>query len=114
MALLALEGFLLLAQWFQWFAFNRHAIWSILIAASAIAATMLLMFFWFLLSLLFKWRFQFSILALLLLTLVVAIACSWFVVARERAAGNSGRQSKGSRRAILAFVMTMNAIRMAV
>ena len=46
-ALLALEGFLLLAQWFQWFAFNRHAIWSILIAASAIAATMLLMFFWF-------------------------------------------------------------------
>ncbi len=84
-ALLALEGFLLLSQWLQWFAFNRHAIWSILIAAAAIAATMLLMFFWLLLALIFKWRFQFSIRALLLLTLVVAIACAWFVAAREQA-----------------------------
>ena len=84
-ALLALEGFLLLSQRFQWFAFNRQAIWSILIAAAAIAATTLLMFFWLLLALIFKWRFQFSIRALLLLPLVVAVACGWFVAAREQA-----------------------------
>jgi hypothetical protein len=83
--LLALEGFLLLSQWLQWFAFNRHAIWSILITMAAIAAVMLLMFFWFLLSLIFKWRFQFSMLSLLLLVVVVAIPCSWLAMAKQQA-----------------------------
>jgi hypothetical protein len=84
-ALVALEGFLLLSQWFQWFAFNRHAIWSILIAAAAIVGVMLLMFIWFLLSLIFKWRFQFSMLSLLLLVVVVAIPCSWLAMAKQQA-----------------------------
>ena len=60
-ALLALEGFLLLSERFEWFDFSRHAIWSVLIAATAIGGAMLLMFFWFLLGLIFKWPFQFSI-----------------------------------------------------
>ena len=42
--LLAVEGFRRLSEHFQWFAFNRHKVWSVLIALAAIAATMLLMF----------------------------------------------------------------------
>ena len=83
--LLALEGFLILSERFEWFAFNRHKGWTMLIAVAAVAAVMVLMFLWFLLSLIFRWRFQFSILSLLVLTVVVAIPCSWLAVARKQA-----------------------------
>ena len=83
--LLALEVFLLLSERFEWFAFSRHRIWSVLIAATAIGGAMLLISCWFLLGLIFKWRFQFSIRALLLLTVVVALPCGWLAAAREQA-----------------------------
>ncbi len=76
-ALLALEFVLLLSAWFQWFAFNRHKGWSVLVAIAGVGLALLLMFLWFLAALIFRWRFQFSIRALLLLVVVVAIPFSW-------------------------------------
>jgi Leucine-rich repeat (LRR) protein len=84
-ALLILEGFLLLSEWFEWFAFNRHKGWTVLIGMAAVVVAMLLMSLWFLAALLFRLRFQFSILSLLVLTLVVAVPCSWLAVEREHA-----------------------------
>ncbi len=84
-ALLAMEGFLLLSGWFQWFAFNRHKGYTVLIAIAAVGVALLLMLLWFLVAVLFRLRFQFSILSLLLLTLVVAVLCSWLVVERKQA-----------------------------
>ena len=56
--LLALEGLLILSERFEWFAFNRHKGWTMLIAVEAVALIMLLTAFWFLLSLIFKRRFS--------------------------------------------------------
>jgi hypothetical protein len=84
-ALLILEGFLILSERFEWFAFNRHKGWTVLVGLAAIPAAMLLMFFWFVLCLIFKRRFQFSILSLLVLTVVVAVPCSWLAVAQQQA-----------------------------
>ena len=35
-ALLALEGFLLLSAWFRWFAFNQHKGWTVLICLATV------------------------------------------------------------------------------
>ena len=32
LGLLAVEGFLLLSEWFRWFPFNEHKGWTVLIA----------------------------------------------------------------------------------
>ena len=85
LGMLALEAFLLLSEWFGWFAFNHHKGWTMLITVAAVAMMMVLVFLWFLAALAFRMRFQFSIRSLLLLMLVVAVACSWLAVARERA-----------------------------
>ena len=93
LGLLAVEGFLLLSEHFQWFAFNRHKGWTVLIGMADVVVAMLLMFLWFLAALIFRWRFQFSIRSLLLLTVVVAIPCSWLAVemeAGEETAGGGG------------------------
>ena len=83
--LLVLELLLICSERFEWFAFNRHKGWTVLIGLAAIVVVMLLMFLWFLAALLFRLRFQFSIRSLLLLTVVVAIPCSWLAVEREQA-----------------------------
>jgi hypothetical protein len=85
LGLLAVEGFLLLSEWFRWFPFNEHKGWTVLIAAATVVVAMLLMFLWFLAALVFRWRFQFSILALLALTVVVAVLCGRLAPERERA-----------------------------
>ena len=36
--LLALEGFLLLSEWFRWFPFNQHKGWTVLIAMAVCRA----------------------------------------------------------------------------
>ena len=77
LALLAVEGFLLLSEHFGWFAFNRHKGYTVLIAIAGVAVAMLLMFLWFLAAVLFRLQFQFSIRSLLLLAIVVAVPCSW-------------------------------------
>ena len=77
LALLALEGFLLLSAWFRWFPFNQHKGWTVLITVASVGVALLLMALWFLAALVFRLRFQFSLLALLLLVVVVAVPFSW-------------------------------------
>ena len=72
-ALLALEGFLLLSAWFRWFSFNQHKGWTVLIAVGTVGVFFVLMFGWFVLALVFRLRFQFSILSLLVLVVAVAL-----------------------------------------
>ena len=78
-ALLAVEGVLLLSEWFGWFAFNRQT-WTVLIALAAVGATLLVMFVWLVVALLFRCRFQFTLRSLLVLTVAVAIPFSWLAV----------------------------------
>ena len=91
LALLAVEAVLLLSARFEWFAFNRHKGYTVLIAVAAVGIGILLMFLWFLAALAFRWWFQFGIRTLLLLTLVVAIPCSW--LATEMKAASKQRDS---------------------
>ena len=85
LGLLAVEGVLLLSERFEWFAFNRHKGYTVLIAVATVSAAFLLMFLWFLAALVFRWRFQFSILSLLGLAVVVALVCGRFFPEREQA-----------------------------
>jgi hypothetical protein len=78
--LLAVEGGLMLSERFQWFSFNEHKGWTVLIAMAALGLFLLFMLVWFVFALLFRRRFQFSIRSLLVLTIVVAIPFSWFAV----------------------------------
>ena len=65
--LLAVECLLWLSERFQWFAFDQHKGWTVLIAVAVVGGAMLVMLGWFISSLLFRWRFQFSIRSLLVL-----------------------------------------------
>ncbi|MGO8691309.1 MAG: leucine-rich repeat domain-containing protein [Thermoguttaceae bacterium] len=82
---LLLEGFLILSELFQWFAFDRLKGRTMLLGMASVGLSIILMFLWFLAAVLFRLRFQFTIRSLLLLTLVVAIPCSWLAVARQEA-----------------------------
>ncbi len=85
LGMLAAEVFLFVSERFEWFAFNRHKGYTVLITVAAVAVMLLLTFSWFLLSLIFRWRFQFSIRSLFLLTVVVAAASGWLATARQQA-----------------------------
>jgi hypothetical protein len=87
--LLAVEGFLWLSGRFQWFAFNHHKGWTVLIAVASVGVFFLLMLLWFLVALIFKWRFQYSLLSLLVTPLAVVIAFGW-LAAEMRAARKQG------------------------
>jgi hypothetical protein len=77
LALVALEGCLLLSARFSWFAFNEHKGWTVLIAVAVVGITFMALLLWFLVSLVFRLRFQFSIQSLLVSVLAVALPCSW-------------------------------------
>jgi uncharacterized membrane protein len=79
-ALLAMEGFLLLSERFRWFAFNEHKGWTVLICLTTVGAGFVLMLLWFLVSLVLRLRFQYSVRSLLFLVVVVAIPCNWLAV----------------------------------
>jgi len=83
--LLAVECLLWLSEWFQWFAFNTHKGWTVLIAVASVGAFLLLVLLWFVLALLFRRRFQFSIRSLLVMVVVVAVPCSWLAVEMKKA-----------------------------
>ena len=85
LALLAVEVFLILSEWFRWFPFNQHKGWTLVIGLAAVVAAVVLLFLWFLAALIFRSRFQYSIRSLLVLTLVVATACSWLAVEEQQA-----------------------------
>lgn len=78
--LLAVEGLLFLSERFQWFAFNQHKGWTVLIAVAAVCVGILFLLMWFLASLLFHRRFQFGIRSLFVLVVCVAVPCSWLAV----------------------------------
>ena len=67
LALLALEGFFLLSERFQWFAFNERKGWTVLVAGASVGLAIMLTLLWFVLSLFFRRRFQFSIRSLFVL-----------------------------------------------
>jgi len=77
--LLAFEVFLLLSEWFQWFAFNEKKGWTVLIAVTAVCLVVVVMVLWLGASLLFRWRFQFSLRSLVLVV-AVAVPCSWLTL----------------------------------
>ena len=83
--LLAAEGILWLSKRFQWFAFNQHKGWTVLVAVGAVGVFLLLTFLWFLLALVFKWRFQYSLLSLMVLMVVVALTCGWLAAEMKAA-----------------------------
>ncbi|MGO9109399.1 MAG: hypothetical protein ACLP9L_09210, partial [Thermoguttaceae bacterium] len=85
LALLIVEGLLWLSERFQWFAFNAHKGWTVLIAAAVVGVTFLVMLVWFAASLLFRWPFRFSIRSLLVLVVVVALPFSWLAVEMKEA-----------------------------
>ena len=84
-ALLVLEGLLWLSGRFQWFGFNHHKGWTVLIAVAVVGMTMLVMLGWFIVARVFRRRFQFSIRSLLVLTVAVALPFSWLAVEVKRA-----------------------------
>jgi hypothetical protein len=79
--LLAVEGFLFLADWFHLLPKG----YAVLIAVASVGLFLLLMLIWFAAASVFQWRFQFGIRSLLVLTVVVAIPSSWMAVEMERA-----------------------------
>ncbi len=78
--LLVTIGFLFLSERFQWFGFNHHKGWTVLIAVASAGVFLLLMLLWFVAALLFRVRFQFSLGLLLVLVVVVALPFSWLAV----------------------------------
>ena len=85
LGLLALEAFMLLAERFGWFTFDRHKGYAVLVTIAAVGAGLLFMVLWFLFALIFRRRFQFSLRSLMLLVVVVAIPCSWLATAMKAA-----------------------------
>ena len=75
-SLLALEGLLLLSEWFQWFAFNGPARATQCRRRGRRGRVLAGDVLWFLAALVFRLRFQFSIRSLLLLVVVVAVPCA--------------------------------------
>jgi hypothetical protein len=78
-------GLLWLSDRLQWFGFNHHKGWTVLIAVAAVGAAALTMLLWWAVSLIFHLRFQFGIRSVLVFCLACSIALSWFAVERDRA-----------------------------
>ena len=102
-------GFLILSERFEWFAFNRHKGWTVLVCLAMVGAAFVLMFLWFLAALLFRLRFQFSLLTLLLLPVVVAISCGWLATEMKQARKQRERW-KRLRRLVGRFLMIISSI----
>jgi len=79
------EALLWLSDRFQWFAFNRHKGYTVLIAVETSGLVLLLMFLWFLGPLVRRRRLTFRVRSMVLLCLAVAIPCSWWAIARSAA-----------------------------
>jgi hypothetical protein len=76
--LLAVQVFLLLSERFQWFPFNEHKGWTVLIAVGIVCVAVLVMLVWFLVSLVLRRRFQFGVRSLLVFLVAVSIPLGWF------------------------------------
>jgi hypothetical protein len=85
LGLLVLECLLWLSERFQWFGFNSHKGWTVLIAVASVGVAILLIVACFAVALVFRWRFQFSIRSLLVLTIAVAVPFSWLAAEMKKA-----------------------------
>ncbi len=74
-----------LSEQFQWFGFNHHKGWTVLIATAVIGLAALVMLLWWIAGLIFGWRFQFGIRSLLMLCLACSIAVGWMAAEMRRA-----------------------------
>ena len=83
--LLAIQSFLLLSEWFSWFAFNEKKGWTVLIAIATLFVSVVCMLLWFAASLILQRRFQFSLRSLLVFITVCAALCGWCAVRMEQA-----------------------------
>jgi hypothetical protein len=83
--LVAVEAFLWVSERFQWFTFNQHKGYAVLIALGAVGVYLLLMLLWFIFALVFRRCFQFTIRSLLALAVAVAIPCGWFAAEMKAA-----------------------------
>ena len=71
--LLTVEGFLLLSQWGDWFSFNQHKGWTVVMAVAAVGLTLLVLLLWLVGALLSHfYRFQFGYRSLLLLMVTMS------------------------------------------
>ena len=84
-ALLAVEGLLWLSDALQWFGFNTHKGWTVLIAVAGVGLVFVAMLLWLIVAIVFRLRFQFSIPSMLVLTVAVALPCSWLEVEMKSA-----------------------------
>jgi len=66
-----------LSQRFQWFGFNHHKGWTVLIAVAVIGVTAIVMLLWWAAGLIFGCRFQFGLRSLLAFCLAASIAACW-------------------------------------
>ena len=107
--LLGVEGFLWLSERFQWFPFNHHKGWTVLIAVAAVGVFLLLMLLWFLLALVLRLRFQFSVRSLLMLPLLVVLPGSW-LAAERREAEQQRDAIAGIRASAVAWSMTTSGL----
>jgi len=76
---------LLLSERYQWFPFNEHKGWTVLIGVAMLCVALLLLTIWFAAGLVFRQRFQFSLRSLLVLVVAVAVPCSWLAVRMQQA-----------------------------
>jgi hypothetical protein len=83
--LLLVIGLLWLSDRFQWFGFNHHKGWTVLIAVAAVGVAALVMLTWWAVSLIVRWRFQFGIRSLLVFCMASSIAAGWLAVEKEKA-----------------------------
>lgn len=68
LGLLLVEGFLLLSEQFQWFAFNERKGMTLLIATAVFGVALLFLVIWFVAALFSQRRFQYGIRSILVLT----------------------------------------------
>jgi hypothetical protein len=77
MSLLLVIGLLWLSERFQWFGFNHHKGWTVLISVAAVGVAALVMLLWWAAGLIFGWRFQFGIRSVLAFFVACSIAAGW-------------------------------------
>jgi hypothetical protein len=82
-ALLAVEGFLVLSEQVGWFGFREDKVGPFVIALAAVIVSILLTILWIVLRMGFRRRFQFSLRSLVILTFLVASLCSWLAVTMQ-------------------------------
>jgi hypothetical protein len=83
--LLGVQVFLFLSEQFQWFWFNEHKGWTVLIAVGVIGLAVLVMLVWGLVCLCVRRRFQFSFRSLLVFSVAVSVPMGWFAWEVRRA-----------------------------